>query len=53
MRSAVMSVLRGAYPLYRPILSRFGMLGTIVRKYRSDKPLHGYVPYYSHHFRPW
>jgi demethylmacrocin O-methyltransferase len=48
-----MSVLRSAYPVYRPILSRLGLLDTIGRKHWSDKRLHGYLKHYRRHFHPW
>lgn len=53
MRSTVMSLLRSTYPVYRPVLSRLGMLDVIARKYPSDKRLHGYIPHYRRHFHPW
>lgn len=53
MRNAAMSVLRNIYPLYRPILSRLGLLRYIARKYPSDKRLHEYIEHYEQHFRPW
>jgi hypothetical protein len=51
MRSAIKSVLKAAYPAYRPILSRLGMIEIIARKHaNTDKRLHGYLPYYRRHF---
>jgi hypothetical protein len=47
MRSAVMSVLRNVYPVYRPILSRLGLLDYIARKYPPEKRLHGYIKHYE------
>ena len=52
MQTTVKRLLRQAYPLYRPILSSFGLLDTIARKHGSDKRTHGYLQYYQRHFFP-
>jgi hypothetical protein len=53
MRREVMKLLRNAYPVYRPILSRFGLLDPIARKHLTDKRHHGYIKHYERHFGPW
>jgi hypothetical protein len=52
MRSATMQLLRNAYPLYRPILSRLGLIDVMARKHRTDKHVHGYLKHYRRHFHP-
>ena len=53
MQSAVTSLLKSAYPVYRPIVSKLGMLDVMARKHGSDKRLHGYLKHYLRHFSPW
>jgi hypothetical protein len=53
MRTEVMRLLRNIYPVYRPIVTRFGMLDVIARKHLTDKRHHGYLKHYQRHFSPW
>jgi hypothetical protein len=50
MQPLARQFLRKTYPLYRPILTAFGLLDYIARKHGTDKYLHGYTVQYRHHF---
>jgi hypothetical protein len=50
MQPLARQFLRKTYPLYRPILTTFGLLDYMARNHRTDKFPHGYTVQYRHHF---
>lgn len=52
MHAAAAALLKGLYPMYRPILSQLGLIQYMARMHPTDKGLHGYLKYYRRHFAP-
>ena len=53
MRDAVMSFLKNAYPVYRPIALETGHARRHGAEARVGQALHGYLKHYRAPFQPW